>query len=132
MYTQALLAASGRVREMQDKEHLAGFGIEVGEVKYDRQKVADHAANLVSTVAKNLGGSLTALGVDQVIYIYIYICVYMYIYIHIYMCIPVSELGAYVSEPCVNVSIYLASYTALSLSISLYPKPDARPHIDPR
>ncbi|MFN9903522.1 MAG: hypothetical protein ACK55Z_33065, partial [bacterium] len=60
--TQALLAASGRVREMQDKEHLAGFGIEVGEVKYDRQKVADHAANLVSTVAKNLGGSLTALG----------------------------------------------------------------------
>jgi dihydrolipoamide dehydrogenase len=51
---------------MQDKEHLAGFGIEVGEVKYDREKVAAHAANLVSTVAKNLGGSLTALGVDQV------------------------------------------------------------------
>ena len=34
--SKALLAASGRVREMQDTEHLAGFGIEVGEVKYDR------------------------------------------------------------------------------------------------
>jgi dihydrolipoamide dehydrogenase len=75
MYTQALLAASGRVREMQDKEHLAGFGIEVGEVKYDRQKVADHAANLVSTVAKNLGGSLTALGVDQVMCVCERVCV---------------------------------------------------------
>jgi len=51
---------------MQDTEHLAGFGIEVGEVKYDREKVAAHAAQLVSNVAKNLGGSLTALGVDQV------------------------------------------------------------------
>ena len=75
MHTQALLAASGRVREMQDKEHLAGFGIEVGEVKYDREKVAAHAANLVSTVAKNLGGSLTALGVDQVMCVCERVCV---------------------------------------------------------
>jgi len=64
--SKALLAASGRVREMQDAEHLAGFGIEVGEVKYDREKVAAHAAQLVSNVAKNLGNSLTALGVDQI------------------------------------------------------------------
>jgi dihydrolipoamide dehydrogenase len=64
--SKALLAASGRVREMQDTEHLAGFGIEVGEVKYDREKVAEHAAQLVSNVAKNLGNSLTALGVDQI------------------------------------------------------------------
>ena len=64
--SKALLAASGRVREMQDTEHLAGFGIEVGDVKYDREKVAEHAAQLVSNVAKNLGNSLTALGVDQI------------------------------------------------------------------
>ena len=121
--SKALLAASGRVREMQDTQHLDGFGIEVlslslslalprslplslcpllplppfphpwqslclpgigsspgsvpfcthtprttqvGEVKYDREKVAAHAAQLVSNVAKNLGNSLTGLGVDQI------------------------------------------------------------------
>jgi dihydrolipoamide dehydrogenase len=63
---QALLAASGRVREMQDTDHLEGFGITVGDVKYDREKVAAHAAQLVSNVAKNLGNSLSALGVDQI------------------------------------------------------------------
>ena len=39
---------------------------QVGEVKYDREKVAAHAAQLVSNVAKNLGNSLTGLGVDQI------------------------------------------------------------------
>ena len=43
-----MVTASGRVREMKDAEHLKGFGIEVGEVKYDREKVAAHAAQLLT------------------------------------------------------------------------------------
>jgi len=65
--SKALLAAAGRVREMQDAEHLKGFGIEVaGDVKYDREAVAAHAEQLSSNVAKNLGNSLGALGVDTI------------------------------------------------------------------
>ena len=62
--SKALLAASGRVRAMQDDKHLAALGISVGgEVTYEREKVAAHANNLASTVKKNLGNSLTGLGV---------------------------------------------------------------------
>merc|ERR1719199_1254008 len=62
--SKALLAASGRVREMSDEKHLADLGVTVnGGVTYDREKVAAHANNLASKVAKNLGGSLTALGI---------------------------------------------------------------------
>jgi len=61
--SKALLAASGRVREMQDDKHLADLGISVGGVSYEREKVAAHANNLASKVAKNLGGSLDALGI---------------------------------------------------------------------
>ena len=65
--SKALLAASGRVREMKDAAHLSGFGIEVeGEVKYDRQGVADHAKQLANKVKGNLENSLVALGVDIV------------------------------------------------------------------
>jgi len=62
--SKALLAAAGRVREMQDADHLKGFGISVDGVKYDREAVAEHARQLSSNVAMNLGNSLTALGVD--------------------------------------------------------------------
>jgi dihydrolipoamide dehydrogenase len=61
--SKALLAASGRVREIGDEKHLADMGITTGGVSYDRAKVAAHANNLASKVAKNLGGSLTALGI---------------------------------------------------------------------
>merc|ERR1719217_1736981 len=61
--SKALLAASGRVRDMQDTKHLAALGITAGPVTYEREKVAAHANNLASTVKKNLGNSLTALGV---------------------------------------------------------------------
>ena len=62
--SKALLAASGRVRAMQDAKHLSALGITVGgEVTYEREKVAAHANNLASTVKKNLGNSLTGLGV---------------------------------------------------------------------
>ena len=44
--SKALLAASGRVREMQDSTHLESLGIEVeGEVKYSREGIANHAKN---------------------------------------------------------------------------------------
>jgi dihydrolipoamide dehydrogenase len=63
--SKALLAASGRVREMRDADHLSKFGITVkGGVEYERQGIADHAKNLASTVKRNLEGSLTALSVD--------------------------------------------------------------------
>merc|ERR1719238_2064829 len=61
--SKALLAASGRVRAMGDDEHLKKMGITSGGVSYEREKLAAHANNLASTVAKNLGGSLDALGV---------------------------------------------------------------------
>jgi len=61
--SKALLAAAGRVREMGDEKHLADLGITVGGVSYEREKVAAHANNLASKVAKNLGGSLSALGI---------------------------------------------------------------------
>ena len=61
--SKALLAASGRVREMGDADHLAALGITSGGVSYDREKVAAHAQNLANRVKGNLEGSLTALGV---------------------------------------------------------------------
>ena len=65
--SKALLAASGRVREMQAEDHLEGFGIKVeGEVKFDREGVANHAKQLANRVKGNLEGSLVALGVDIV------------------------------------------------------------------
>ena len=65
--SKALLAASGRVREMQADDHLEQFGIKVdGEVKFDREGVANHAKQLANRVKGNLEGSLVALGVDIV------------------------------------------------------------------
>jgi len=55
--SKALLAASGRVREMKNAAHLSEFGIEVeGEVTYDREKVAGHARQLAQRVKGNLEG----------------------------------------------------------------------------
>ena len=65
--SKALLAASGRVREMQAEAHLSEFGITVdGEVKFDREGVAGHAKQLANRVKGNLEGSLVALNVDIV------------------------------------------------------------------
>ena len=63
--SKALLAASGRVREMRNAEHLRQLGITVdGAVNYDRQGIADHAENLATTIRGNLERSLVGLGVD--------------------------------------------------------------------
>lgn len=64
--SKALLAASGRVREMKNDEHLASLGIEVGEVSYSREGIAAHAKNLANRVKGNLEASLVGLGVDVV------------------------------------------------------------------
>jgi dihydrolipoamide dehydrogenase len=62
--SKALLAASGRVREMRDAHHLKALGIHVDNVTFDRQGIADHAGNLVSKIRGDLTNSLTRLGVE--------------------------------------------------------------------
>jgi len=62
--SKALLAASGRVRELKDEHHLKSFGITLEGVSYDRQTVADHATNLANKVKGGLENSLKSLGVD--------------------------------------------------------------------
>lgn len=65
--SKALLAASGRVRDMQNAAHLKDMGISVtGEVTYDRQGIADHAKNLANKVKGSLEASLIGLGVSVV------------------------------------------------------------------
>mmetsp|Transcript_9126 Transcript_9126/g.15114 ORF Transcript_9126/g.15114 Transcript_9126/m.15114 type:complete len:518 (-) Transcript_9126:344-1897(-) len=64
--SKALLAASGRVREMKDEKHLKSFGITVGDVDFDRAGVAGHADQLANKVKVNLEGSLVAQGVDVI------------------------------------------------------------------
>ncbi len=60
--SKALLAASGRVRELADAEHLQGFGIHAAPVRFERQKIADHANQLVATIRTNLTKTLERAG----------------------------------------------------------------------
>ena len=60
---KALLAASGRVRELADAEHLAGFGIHAAPVRFERKKIADHANQLVAAIRSNLTKTLERAGV---------------------------------------------------------------------
>lgn len=62
--SKALLAASGRVRELRNEHHLKSLGISVGNVTYDREAIADHAKNLVSKIQGDMTNSLSRLGVD--------------------------------------------------------------------
>jgi dihydrolipoamide dehydrogenase len=62
--SKALLAASGKVREMRDTDHLKSLGIDVGPVTFDRQAIADHAATIVNKQKEGLISSLKRLGVD--------------------------------------------------------------------
>lgn len=64
--SKALLAASGRVRELQDNHHLSALGIQVSGVSYDRQAIADHAHNLVAKIQGDMTNSLKRLGVDVI------------------------------------------------------------------
>ncbi|XP_023006367.1 dihydrolipoyl dehydrogenase 2, chloroplastic-like [Cucurbita maxima] len=62
--SKALLAVSGRMRELQNEHHLKALGLQVSAAGYDRQGVADHANNLASKIRNNLTNSMKALGVD--------------------------------------------------------------------
>jgi dihydrolipoamide dehydrogenase len=62
--SKALLAASGRVRELRNAHHLQALGVHVGAVSFDRQAIADHASNLVDKLRGDLTNSLKRLGVD--------------------------------------------------------------------
>jgi dihydrolipoamide dehydrogenase len=65
--SKALLAASGRVREMRDAPHLESLGIQVeGAVTYSREGIANHAKNLASRVKGNLENSLISLGCEVI------------------------------------------------------------------
>jgi len=61
--SKALLAASGRVRELQNEMHMKSLGIQIGSLSFDRQTIADHAENLAKTIQSNLQRSLEGLGV---------------------------------------------------------------------
>ncbi|MCH85628.1 dihydrolipoyl dehydrogenase, partial [Trifolium medium] len=62
--SKALLAVSGRMRELRNDHHLKSLGIQVSNAGYDRQAVADHANNLASKIRGNLTNSMKAIGVD--------------------------------------------------------------------
>lgn len=62
--SKALLAASGRVRELRNAHHLQSLGIQLGGLSFDRSAIADHAANLVAKLQGDLTNSLTRLGVE--------------------------------------------------------------------
>jgi dihydrolipoamide dehydrogenase len=64
--SKALLAASGRVRELRDAHHLNALGIHVDNVEFDRQAIADHANNLVLKIRDDLTNSLKRLGVETI------------------------------------------------------------------
>ena len=62
--SKALLAASGRVRELRNAHHLKALGIQVGNVSFDRQAISDHAKTLVSKIQGDMTNSLNRLKVD--------------------------------------------------------------------
>jgi len=64
--SKALLAASGRVRELQDQQHLQSFGINVGNVSFDHTAIANHAQNLVEKVRGDMSNSLNRMKVDTI------------------------------------------------------------------
>ncbi len=64
--SKALLAASGRVREMRNAHHLKAMGIQVDNVSFDRAGVAAHASNLVTKLRGDLTNSLTRLNVEVI------------------------------------------------------------------
>ena len=57
--SKALLAASGRVREFSDQDHLQQLGIQVNGVTFTREAIAAHANDLVSKIQSDLTNSLT-------------------------------------------------------------------------
>ncbi|NEQ99071.1 MAG: dihydrolipoyl dehydrogenase [Cyanothece sp. SIO2G6] len=65
--SKALLSASGRVRELQDTEHLQAFGVHLGSVGFDRQAISAHAGSIVEKLRDDLTKSLKQLKVDTIL-----------------------------------------------------------------
>jgi dihydrolipoamide dehydrogenase len=64
--SKALLAASGRVRELHNQHHLKSMGIQLSQVSFERGAVAAHAENLVNKIRGDLTNSLKRLGVTTI------------------------------------------------------------------
>lgn len=64
--SKALLAASGKVRELRDTHHLKTLGIQLDNVAYDRQAIASHASNIVDKIRGDMTNSLKRLGIDLI------------------------------------------------------------------
>ncbi|PZV06561.1 MAG: dihydrolipoyl dehydrogenase, partial [Leptolyngbya sp.] len=62
--SKALLAASGKVRELRDTHHLESLGIGLSTVTFDRAAIANHANTIVTKQREALTGSLKRIGVD--------------------------------------------------------------------
>lgn len=62
--SKALLAASGKVRELQDTHHLNSLGIQVDGLTFKPEMIAAHATNLVNKIRGDLTNSLKRLKVD--------------------------------------------------------------------
>ncbi len=62
--SKALLAASGKVREIANHEYLSKFGIHTSPVRFERSKISDHANNLVVKIRENLTKTLSRSGVE--------------------------------------------------------------------
>ncbi|NET02227.1 MAG: dihydrolipoyl dehydrogenase [Sphaerospermopsis sp. SIO1G2] len=62
--SKALLAASGKVRELHNTNHFKSLGIDIGHVVFNREAIANHATELVSKMQSDLINSMKRLGVD--------------------------------------------------------------------
>ena len=62
--SKALLAASGKVREIANYDHLSKLGIHSAPVRFERSKIAEHANNLVLNIRENLTKTLIRNGVE--------------------------------------------------------------------
>ncbi len=62
--SKALLAASGKVRELSSTEHLESMGVSINNVSFERKAIANHANDLVSKIQSDLTNSLSRLKVD--------------------------------------------------------------------
>lgn len=64
--SKALLAASGRVRELRNAHHLKALGIQVQDVTFERETIANHANTLVLKIRDDLTNSLKRLSVETI------------------------------------------------------------------
>ncbi len=62
--SKALLAASGKVRELADSDLLKSLGIHSAPVRFERRLIAEHSLQLVDSIRANLTKTLQRAGVQ--------------------------------------------------------------------